>query len=73
MSNSALSVPVYQRVKTKENEKKDKYLDLAGELKKPMNIKVTMRPFVFGVLGTVLEDFVRDLVQSEIGRRAETI
>ena len=31
-----LAVPADHRIKLKESEKKDKYLDLAGELKKPM-------------------------------------
>ena len=35
------AVPADYRVKSKENEKKDKYLDLARELKKLWNIKVT--------------------------------
>ena len=37
----------------KESEKKDKYLDLAGELKKPWNMKVTIVSIVIGALGTI--------------------
>ena len=35
-------VPVDHRIKLKECEKKDKYLDLARELKKLWNMKVTI-------------------------------
>ena len=38
------------RVKLKESEKKDKYLDLAKELKKLWNMKVTVISIVIGVL-----------------------
>ena len=40
------------RVKMKEGGKKDKYLDLARELKKLWNMKVTVIPFVIGALST---------------------
>ena len=40
------------RVDDKEIEKIEKYLDLARELKKVWNIKVTEVPLVVGVLGT---------------------
>ena len=42
-------------VKLQENEKKDKYLNLARELKKLWNFKVTFKPIVIGALGTVTE------------------
>ena len=42
------AVPADHRVKLKESEKRDKYLDLARELKK--NLKVTV---IIGALGTV--------------------
>ena len=41
------------RVKFKETEKKDKYLDLAWKLKKLGNLKVTEIPIVIGALGIV--------------------
>ena len=37
----------------KECEKKDKYLDLARELKKLWNMPVTIIPIVIGAFGTV--------------------
>ena len=47
------AVPVDHRVKLKDIEKKDKYLDLATELKKVRNMKVTVIPIVIGTLNTV--------------------
>ena len=36
-----------------ERKKNDKYLDLARELKKLWNMKVIVKPFIIGALGTV--------------------
>ena len=47
------------RVKLKEREKKNKHLDLARELKKLKNMKVTVIPIVIGALNT----FTKGLVQ----------
>ena len=47
------AVPADHRIKLKECEKKDKYLDLARELKKVWNMKVTIVPIVIGAFGTV--------------------
>ena len=47
------AVPADHRIKLKEYEKRDKYLDLAIELKKLWNMKVTIRPIVIGAFGTV--------------------
>ena len=41
------------RIKLKVSEKKDKFLNLARELKKPWNMKVTIIPIVIGAFGTV--------------------
>ena len=46
-------VPAYHSVKFKENEKQDKYVDLAWEQKTLGNIKVTVIPVAIGALGTV--------------------
>ena len=43
------------RIKLKEYEKKDNYLDLAGELKKLWNMKVTIVPIVIGAFGTIIK------------------
>ena len=70
------AVPADQRVKLKESEKKDKYLDLARELKiktKNAGKKVTVIPIVIGVLGTVTKGLVQGLENVEIRGQAETI
>ena len=61
------------RVKVKESEKKDKYLDLARELKKLWNIKVTFIPIIIDALGTVTERLLKGLEDLKIRGRAETI
>ena len=62
-----------QRKNLKEREKKDKYLDLARELKKLWNIKVTIVPIVIGALGTVTKGLLKGLEVLEAGGRVETI
>ena len=49
------TVPADHSVKLKDNEKRDKYLDLARELKKLWNIKVTVISIVIGTLSTVIK------------------
>ena len=44
------TVPADHRIKLKESEKKDKYLDLARELKKLWNMKGTIIPIAFGTV-----------------------
>ena len=51
------AVPADHRINLKESEKKDKYLDLARELKKPWNMKITIVPIVIGALGTITKDY----------------
>ena len=45
------AVPYDSRVEQKELEKKEKYQDLARELKKIWNMKVPVTPVVIGTLG----------------------
>ena len=47
------AVPADHRIKLKECEKKDKYLDLARELKKLWDMQMTIIPIVIGAFGTV--------------------
>ena len=61
------------RIKLKECEKKDKYLDLARELKKLWNMKVTIIPIVIGVFGTVTKGLLKGLEDLKVGVRVETI
>ena len=67
------AVPVDHRIKLKECEKRDKYLDLARELKKLWNMKVTKIPFVIGAFGTVTKGLLKGLEDLEVGGRVETI
>ena len=61
------------RVRLKENEKKDKYQDLAKGLKKLWNIKVMVIPIVIGALGKVTKGWIERLEDLEIRGRVETI
>ena len=67
------AVPADHRIKLKECEKKDKYLDLARELKKLWNMQVTIIPSVIGAFGTVAKGLLKGLEDLEVGGRVETI
>ena len=67
------AVPADHRINLKENEKKDKYLDLARELKKLLNMKVTIVPIVIGALGTITKGLLKGLEDLEVGGQVETI
>ena len=67
------AVPADHRIKLKECEKKDKYLDIARELTKLWNMKGTIIPIVIGVFGTVTKGLLKELEDLEVGRRVETI
>ena len=67
------AVPADHRIKLKEWEKKDKYLDLAREVKKLWNMQVAIIPIVIGAFGTVTKGLLKGLEDLEIGGRAETI
>ena len=66
-------VPVDHRINLKECEKKDKYLDLARELKKLWNMKVTIILIVIGAFGTITKGLLKGLEDLEVGGRVETI
>ena len=61
------AVPADHRIKLKECEKSDKYLDLAKELKKLWNMKVTIIPIVIGAFGTVTKWLSKGLEDLEVG------
>ena len=63
------AVPADHRIKLKECEKKDKYIDLARELKKLWNMKVKMIPIV---IGTFTKGSLKGLRDLEVGGRLET-
>ena len=67
------AVPADLRIKLKECEKKDKYLDLARELKKLWNMQVTIIPIVIGAFGTVTKGLLKGLEDLEVGGRGKTI
>ena len=67
------AVPVDHRIKLKECEKRDKYLDLARELKKLWNMMVTIIPIVIGAFITVTKGLLKGLEDLEVGGRVETI
>ena len=67
------AVPADHRIKQKEIEKKDKYLDLARELKKLWNMQVKIIPIVIGAFGTVTKGLLKGLEDLEVGGRVETI
>ena len=60
-------------INLKESEKKDKYLDLARELKKLGNMKVTIVLTVIGAFGTITKGLLKGLKDLEVGGRVETI
>ena len=59
------AVPVDHRINLKESEKKDKYLDLARELKKLWNMKVTIVPIGIGALSTITKGLLKGLEDLE--------
>ena len=66
------AVPADHIIKLKECEKKDKYLDLARELRKLWNMKVTITSIVIRVFGTVIKGLLKGLEDLEVGGRVET-
>ena len=67
------AVPADHRINLKECVKKDKYLNLARELKKLWNMKVTIVPIVVGAFGTITKGLLKGLEDLEVGGRVETI
>ena len=67
------AVPADHRLKLKEYENRDKYLDLARELKKLWNMKVTIIPIVIAAFGTVIKGLLKGLEDWEVVGRVETI
>ena len=61
------------RINLKECEKNEEYLDLAKELKKLWNMKLTIVPIVIGALSTITKGLLKSLEDLEVGGRIETI
>ena len=68
-----LAVSVDDWMKIKQNEKRDKYLDLDWEGKKLANMRVRLIPIVDHGLEKVLSSLEKRLKELEIGGRIETI
>ena len=66
------TVPTDYRVKLKMDEKRDKFLNLAREIKILRNMKVTMIPIVVGVLGINIKGLVNALGDLEIRGTVDT-
>ena len=61
------AAPADHRINLKECEKKDKYLDLAKELKKLWNMKVTNVPIVIGAFDIITKGLLKGLEDLEVG------
>ena len=61
------------RIYLKECVKKDKHLDLARELKRLWNMKMTIAPIVIGAFGTITKGLLKGLEDLEVGGRVEFI
>ena len=67
------AVPADHRIKLKQSEKEDKYLDLARELKKLLNMLVTIISIVIGAFGTVTKGLLKGLEDLKVVGLVETI
>ena len=67
------AVPADRRIKLKEREKKDKYLDLARELKKLWKMKVTIIPIMIGAFVTITKELLKGLEDLEVEVQLEII
>ena len=72
-NNVDFAVPADHRIKLQEYEKKNKYFDLARELKELWNVKVTIIPIVISAFSTVTKVLRKGLQQLEVGGQEETI
>ena len=67
------AVPADHRINLKGSEKSDKYIELARELKKLWNMKITIVPIVISALGTVTKGLLKGLEDLKVSGRVETI
>ena len=67
------AVPADHRIKLKEYEKNDRYLDFVRELKKLWNMQVTIIPIVIGAFEAVTKGLLKGVRELEVGGRVETI
>ena len=64
---STLLYPAGYRINLKECKKKDKYFDLAREMKKLWNMKGTIVPIVIGAFCTKTKGLLKGLKDLEVG------
>ena len=67
------AVPADHRIKLKECEKKEKYIDLARELKKLWNMQVIIIPIVIGAFAAETKGLLKGLEDLKVGGRVVTI
>ena len=67
------AVPADHRVKLKESEKKEKYLEFARELKETVEHKSGFIPIITDALGAVTKGLIQILEDLEIRGRVEII
>ena len=60
-------------LKIKEIQKRAKNLDVARELKKQWNMKLTVISVVVGTLGTILKGLVEGMEDLKMGEQVDTI
>ena len=60
-------------VKEKEEEKIDKYMNLAAEVRRQFRVKTVIVPIVLGALGTVPEKLSKSLKKLEIDDVIESL
>ena len=68
-----LAVPADHRIKLKECEKKDKYLELAREVKRLWDMQGTIIPIVICAFGTGTKGLLKGLEELEVGGWEENI
>ena len=61
------AVSADHRIKLKDCEKNDKYIDLPWEVKKPSNMKVTIISIAIGAFGSVAKALLKGLEDLEVG------
>ena len=66
------AVPVEYQVKLKEGEKRDRYIDIARELRNLGNMKVAVMPIIIVALGTIFKALVKRLEELEITGQVDT-
>ena len=60
------AIPMDHHVKEKEEEKIDKYMDLAAEVRSQFRVKTVIVPIVLGALGTVQAELSKSFENLEI-------